>query len=83
MNSQKKSYDNHFVFQMNLISNLIFQRCFRLSTRQFLINCRTYKSNLSYEKLFPKVQSLNVVDGPIKLVRPVFFLLDNGVHQLF
>ena len=63
------SYDNHVVFQMNLISNLVFQRCFRFSTRQFLINCRTYKSNLSYEKLFPKAQSLNVVEGPIKLVR--------------
>jgi len=56
---------------MNFISNVVF----RITTRQYLINCRTYKSNLSYEKLFPKCQSLDVVQGPVKSVRrPRFFL---------
>jgi len=53
---------------MNLISNIVLRRCFCLSTRQFLINSRTYKSNLSYDKLFPKCQSLDVISGPIKSV---------------
>lgn len=54
---------------MNSISNFILRQGFNLTTRQFLINCRTYKSNLSYDKLFPKCQSLDVVSGPIKSVR--------------
>jgi hypothetical protein len=53
---------------MNLISNIVLRRCFCLSTRQFLINSRTYKSNLSYDKLFPKSKSLDVLSGPIKSV---------------
>ncbi len=53
---------------MNSISNLVFRQCLCLTTRQFLINSRTYKSNLSYDKLFPKCKSLDVLSGPIQSV---------------
>ncbi len=53
---------------MNSISNFVFRQCLCLSTRQFLINSRTFKSNLSYDKLFPKCQSLDIISGPIKSV---------------
>jgi hypothetical protein len=48
--------------------NFIFRQYLCLSTRQFLINSRTYKSNLSYDRLFPKCKSLDVLSGPIKSV---------------
>ncbi|CAF1148237.1 unnamed protein product [Adineta ricciae] len=48
------------------ITNFVYRQCSALSTRQFLIISRTYKSNLSYDKLFPKSQSLDVLSGPIQ-----------------
>lgn len=64
---------------MNSISNFVFRQCLCLSTRQFLfINSRTYKSNLSYDKLFPKCQSLDVVSGPIKSV--FFFVVKINIY---
>ncbi|CAF4043673.1 unnamed protein product [Rotaria magnacalcarata] len=46
--------------------NFVVRQVLCLSTRQFLITSRTYKSNLSFEKLFPNCKSLDVVSGPIK-----------------
>jgi hypothetical protein len=53
---------------MNLVSSFVYRRCLCLSARQLLINTRTYKSNLSYDKLFPKCKSLDVLSGSIKSV---------------
>ncbi|CAF2229418.1 unnamed protein product [Rotaria magnacalcarata] len=51
---------------MNSMYNFVVRQVLCLSTRQFLITSRTYKSNLSFEKLFPNCKSLDVVSGPIK-----------------
>ncbi len=53
---------------MNSFSTFVFRQCLCLPTRQFLINSRSYKSNLSYDKLFPKCKSLDTLSGPIKAV---------------
>ncbi|CAF1388266.1 unnamed protein product [Adineta steineri] len=50
---------------MNIISNFVFRQSICLSTRHLLINSRTYKSNLSYDKLFPNSKSLDILSGPI------------------
>ncbi len=53
---------------MNSFSTFVFRQCLCLPTRQLLINSRSYKSNLSYDKLFPKCKSLDTLSGPIKAV---------------
>ncbi|UJR23143.1 hypothetical protein I4U23_026162 [Adineta vaga] len=47
------------------MANFFYRQCLSLATRQFTIISRTYKSNLSYDKLFPKCKSLDVLSGPI------------------
>ncbi|CAF0845600.1 unnamed protein product [Rotaria sp. Silwood1] len=51
---------------MNSIYNFFYRQCLCLTTRHFLIKSRTYKSNLSYDKLFPNCKSLDILSGPIK-----------------